>query len=489
MSPNSQRGGWTATWLSTWISTWTDWRRRLFEPVDIASIVLFRICFGAVIFWEVWRFFDHDWIRKYYIARAFYFKYYGFEWVHPWPGDGMYYHFLGVGLLGLCVMTGLYYRLTSWLLFLAFSYWFLLDQTRYLNHLYMAVLVTFMMACIPAHRAKSFDVLRRPAIRSETLPFWCLVLLRAQVGIVYFYAGIAKLNGDWLQAQPIRLWLSRRHDMPIIGPWLDTDLAGWFFAYGGLIFDLAVAPALLWHRTRYWALAACVFFHTTNKVLFNIGIFPVMMLAATLLMLPPDWPRKLNLLFSPVRNRSASKSSSHGHSHAESGISERKKRCIVAGLAAYIGFQILFPLRHFLYPGTVHWTEEGHRFAWHMKLRQKRAQAQFLATDPATGETWEIDQREHLSSQQRRLVGRWPDMSLQFAHYLAEELRQEGHPDIEIRARSKASLNNRPYQDLIDPDVVLSEQPRNLWPADWILPLKEPPLEEPPLEEPPLEEP
>ena len=160
-------------------------RRKLFQPVDIASIVVFRILFGAIMMWEVWRYFENDWIRKYYIDRKFYFKYFGFDWVQPWPGDWMYVHFLAVATFAFCVMTGLFYRVTSWLLFLFFSYWYLLDETRYLNHLYLTALLAFLLAIIPAHRAKSLDVRRMPTLQSPTVPAWCLWILQIQAGIVY----------------------------------------------------------------------------------------------------------------------------------------------------------------------------------------------------------------------------------------------------------------------------------------------------------------
>src|SRR5439155_16252275 len=66
---------------------------RLFAPVDIASLAFFRVAFGAVMLWEVWRYFNYGWISRYYIEPGFHFTYYGFDWVRPWPGDGMYYHF------------------------------------------------------------------------------------------------------------------------------------------------------------------------------------------------------------------------------------------------------------------------------------------------------------------------------------------------------------------------------------------------------------
>lgn len=60
---------------------------RLFAPIDIASLVFFRIAFGAIMPWEVVRYFDHGRIRRYWIEPAYHFKYFSFEWVDPWPGN------------------------------------------------------------------------------------------------------------------------------------------------------------------------------------------------------------------------------------------------------------------------------------------------------------------------------------------------------------------------------------------------------------------
>ena len=38
-----------------------------------------------------------------------------------------------------------------------------------------------------------------------------LLLLRIEFAVVYAYAGIAKINEDWLRGEPLRLWLGRRH--------------------------------------------------------------------------------------------------------------------------------------------------------------------------------------------------------------------------------------------------------------------------------------
>jgi vitamin K-dependent gamma-carboxylase len=109
-------------------------QERLFRPVDGASLAVFRIAFGLVLVWESWRYFEHGWIPRYWIDPDFHFTFWGFDWVRPWPGDGMYWHWRAVALLGLFVAVGLFYRFACGLLFLAMAYLFLLDKSWYLNH-------------------------------------------------------------------------------------------------------------------------------------------------------------------------------------------------------------------------------------------------------------------------------------------------------------------------------------------------------------------
>jgi hypothetical protein len=135
---------------------------------------------------------------------------------------------------------------------------------------------------------------------------------------------------------------------------------------------------------------------------------------------------------------------------------------------------LLVPLRHFAYPGNVSWTEEGHRFAWHMKLRDKEAEATFTVADPAAGRQWTVDPRDHLTRIQSANMAGQPDMILQFAHHLSREARAQGRGEVQVRAQVTASLNGRPPQLLIDPQVDLAATPRSLRHARWIVPLYQP---------------
>src|SRR5215813_14089249 len=94
----------------------------LFKPVDISFLVFFRILFGGITLWEVYRYFTYGWITRYFVEPVINFTYYGFSWVKPWPGRGMYIHFFVLGLAAACVMAGFLYRITAPVFFVAFTY-------------------------------------------------------------------------------------------------------------------------------------------------------------------------------------------------------------------------------------------------------------------------------------------------------------------------------------------------------------------------------
>jgi vitamin K-dependent gamma-carboxylase len=232
---------------------WQNVQQRLFAPTSIRVLVYFRVVFGALMLWQVWRYFNYNWIERYYIEPKFYFAYYGFDWLRPWPGDGTVLHFYGMAVLAICIMLGLFYRLSMGAFFLAFAYVFLLDQTNYLNHYYLVCLISFLLIFVPAHRAFSVDAWWRPRLRADSAPTWTLWMLRFQLALVYGYAGVAKLNRDWLNGRPVQMWLADRTDFPIIGRYFTEQWMAYLFSYGGLLFDLTIIPLILW-RTRLLAI-------------------------------------------------------------------------------------------------------------------------------------------------------------------------------------------------------------------------------------------
>lgn len=451
--------------------------QKLFAPVDAASIAVFRMLFGTIVLWEVWRYFDHGWIARYYVDKDFLFKYYGFGWVHPWPGDGMYWHFAVLGLAALCVATGTLYRIASVVLLAAFSYVFLLSQARYLNHFYFVILIATVMCFLPAHRYWSVDAMLRPRLRSATVPRWALWALLLQFELVLFYAGLVKVNHDWLHGQPLLLWFESRRDWPLVGPLLANDITAYVASYAAIALHLIGAPLLLWRRTRLGAFCAYLGFHLCNAFLFAIGIFPWLTIGATLMFFEPDWPRRVGRWLRRVARGDgiavgAAALGAWPDTQPIAHAPRRSARIAVAVLATIFALQAVVPLRHLLYPGNVDWTQEGHRFSWRMKLRDTNAHAEFRVVDPVSGRTIRVRSADYLDRRQRHKMASRPDMILQFAHHLASvSYERWGIRHAEVYANVKNSLNGRPPAVLIDPDRDLARVQRNLWHADWIMPL------------------
>ena len=433
------------------------YRELLLKPVDSATLATFRVFFGALMIWEVWRYVHYNRIYRYYLEPDFFFTYEFFPFVSPWPGNLMYWHFFAMGVLALGVMLGFFYRISAFLFCLAYSYVFLLDKAQYNNHYYLIILLAFLLVIVDAHRWASVDQKRSPA--PGLIPFWQLAILRAQIVIVYFYGGLAKLNLDWLAGEPMRTWLFNRSDYPWLGPFLGTEGATYFFTYGGLFFDLSIGFWLLWKPARLPAFIGILFFNLMNHWLFNIGIFPFMMIAATILFAEPDLPRRLlrlpRLPLPPIAPKTAA-----------------YRSWVFSFIAIYLALQILAPLRHWLYPGDVAWTEEGHRFSWRMKLRTKGARLAMWVTDPATRQTWPVDFSQDLTARQQSKMANRPDMILQYVHHLAQKYRQAGLETPIVQVDSWMSLNYRPYRPAVDLNLNLAEiRDGPLAHSAWILPL------------------
>ncbi|HEY0679919.1 MAG TPA: HTTM domain-containing protein [Chitinophagaceae bacterium] len=445
--------------------------KALFLPVDIASVVYFRIIFGLIMLWEVSRYFSKDWIARYWIKPAFHFTYWPFDFLQPLPGIGMYIIFGVLALLSLFIVAGFLFRASVILFFFGFTYTFLLEQTRYLNHFYLVVLISFILIFIPASKAGSLDALIFPRHRSQVVPAWCLWILRFTIGLPYFFGGIAKINSDWLAGEPMRSWLLRRTDFPLIGQYFTEEWMVYSIAYGGLLLDILIVPLLLIKRTRKFAFLAALLFHLMNARLFTIGIFPWFMIAATAIYFDPSWPRKF---LSKLRIFSADKQQHFQPALSVKQSSTQVRNLITAALISWCSLHIILPFRHLLISGNVHWTEEGHKYSWHMKLRSKNAKGIFIVKDKATGKRMRIKPRAYLTSWQERKMLEWPNLIWQFCQMVKQDHKRNGM-DVAVYANISASLNGRPHQLLINPSVDIAAQPRPVvGHAPWIFPLQTP---------------
>lgn len=443
----------------------------LFRPIDIAWLIVARIAVGFLLAMEMAGSLALGYIREY-TEPQFHFSYLFFDWLPDWPPAVMVGLHLGAVAAGIAVAAGWRFRLAAVLLTLCYTLLFLAEQTRFINHFYLYCLVAGMLALMPAHRAASADVRAGRVAPSATTPAWTRYLLLFQMSTVYLYAGLAKLNIDWLMARPLTVWLAPKASYPVIGPLLGSASLPWVMSYAGVAFDLLVAPLLLWRRTRPWAFAAAMFFHLSNVLVFGLGTFPWFSLLITAaLFFPPDWPRRTPGLRRWIASRIPLPNSVTEPTRP---VVPQYASALLAGLGLYALVQVLIPLRHFLYAGDVHWTEEGHHFAWHMMLRAKSGSLLYRVVLP-DGRTETVVPATYLTPRQySKLVGQ-PDCILQFAHFLAAEYAQRGLGKVAVYADSNVQLNRRPSRPIVAPTTNLAAQPRTLRLYPWITPA--PPIE------------
>jgi vitamin K-dependent gamma-carboxylase len=442
------------------------WQRTLLTPVDVASVAVFRIAFGAMVAIDALRYLSGGKIDEHFIRPVQHFTYLYLDFVQPFPGRWMYGFFWVLFALAVLVSVGLFYRVAIVLLFLTYSYFFLLEQAIYMNHYYLIALLAFLLIWIPAHRAFSVDCRLRD-LGPPVVPFAAVAVLRFQLLVMYSYGAIAKLNPDWLRGEPMHsILLGDSSEVPEIARIMSPKLLAYGIALGGIVADAAIPLLLAFRRTVIIGFVYACIFHILNAIFLNIGIFSYLAMAAITIFFAPDWPRRWIGRDTAVGTTDATAS--------PLALSPSLRRMLVA-LHIYMAFQLLFPFRHLLFPGVVSWTEEGHRFAWHMKLRRKHSFMAIHAYDPTSGRRWQIDPRDDLRARQLRKLGTFPDIMLQYVHHHRDRLRAEGVRDPVITVDWFCSLNGRPYQRLVDPTVNLAAVERTWRHSPWIIPLSDSP--------------
>lgn len=457
---------------------------RLFRRVDNSPLIVFRMLFGLMLFCESAGAIATGWVKRTLVDPPFTFNFIGFDFLQPLPGPGMYFYFGLMAASGLMVLFGYRYRLGIASFTLLWTGVYLMQKSSYNNHYYLLLLLCFLMALVPANRYASLDVKRNPALQRLDCPAWAFWIFIAQMWIVYTYAGLNKLYPDWLSGRFTGILLSGKDHYPLLGPLYGREWFQSLITYGGLLFDLSIVPLLLWRKTRPVAFAFSCLFHLFNSATFQIGIFPYLSIALNIFFFRPETIRRLFLKkkppFTPFvsgKLQGAPAPSSYEPRVMSDPVADGKRgkrHLVLYGLGIYFIVQLLLPARHLLFPGNVHWTEEGHRMSWRMMLRTKSGHIRFEVRNPATGERQAVWPREHMSPKQARKLAVAPDMIWQYAQRLKREYAEKGVPDAEVYAIGKVSLNSHPPRPLVDPEADLA---RVKWGpfrhSEWILPMKD----------------
>ncbi|MGQ2983450.1 HTTM domain-containing protein [Flavobacterium sp.] len=427
----------------------------LFREIDNAPLVIFRIFLGFLLACETFGAILTGWVKSNLVDVKFTFSHIGMEWLQPLPGNGMYYYFAAMGVLGLLVMIGFKYRLSIGLFTILWAGAYFMQKTSYNNHYYLLLLVCFIMFFLPAHRYASIDAKLDASIRKLTMPAWCSWIMIAQVSIVYFYATVAKFYPGWLNGSFTHDLLERSVSDPGLKAFMTEKWFYLFIAYAGIAFDMLVVPLLLYRRTRTAALIASVVFHIFNAITLQIGIFPFFALSFVVFFYPPEKMRSLFLKRKPQVT---------AYEQTDEGTN-----ILRYVMLPYLAVQLLLPLRHHLIKGDVLWTDEGHRLSWRMMLRSRSGDTDLRVVDKKNGNQLYYGVNQDLTHKQSSTMETHPDMIWQMAQRIHDHYEKEG-VDVAVYADTYVSVNNGKFLRLIDQNADLAAADwDHLFHCDWIL--------------------
>ena len=402
----------------------------LAQSVNGTSLAVFRIAVGVVMALEGYALLvPHDAAITYgtplehYFAGQdihFHFPYGLFEWLPVLPPTGMY---ALAGLLivaGVTMAIGFCYRLSAGIVFGIWAYLFVIESTRsyWQSHYYLELLVTFLLVWMPAANRWSVDsLLRRQGLHkvggtaassSMAVPFWSIFLLRGQLVIAYFYAGVAKLNADWLlDAAPVRWFIAEPNVLKPYEPYLTEQhfdalvslvtlpALSYLLCYTGAVFDLAIGFLMLWPRGRLLGMVLMLVFHATNHMLIfdDIGWFPFVGMGTATIFLNADWPERfwdwlkkpqlsrphwrwavVGAIAVPVVGVLLGWTTERSSKNVEMTDAEKKlSRSVLVFVVLWLVTQTFLPLRQHLIDSDARFTYEGLSFSWRLKADTRHA--------------------------------------------------------------------------------------------------------------------
>ena len=421
--------------------------------------------------YSIIRFWLKGWIEELYILPKFHFSYYGFEWAKP-IGEYTYILFLICFISTVFITLGYKYRVSIITFFISFTYIELMDKTTYLNHYYFISILSFLLIFLPLHSTFSIDSLLKKKSFSK-VPTWSIDSIKLLITIVYLYAGIAKINSDWLfEAMPLKIWLTSKYDLPLIGElFLQENWVHYIMSWGGMLYDLSIPFLLMYQRTRVMAFIFVVFFHLFTLVLFPIGMFPHIMIFSAMIFFSPRFHKKvIQKLKSAIVKLYGSLKNYTSKSIEYYKIKNEEYVRIV--LVLFFLIQLILPFRYNLYPGELFWHEQGYRFSWRVMLIEKIGYTNFKIKDPKNGTSFIVDSSKHLTSFQLKQMSFQPDFILEFAHYLGD-IYSTDETKVEVYAESYVALNGRASRRFIDPEINLYKEKESFKNKDWILPLND----------------
>nr|CAH0104565.1 unnamed protein product [Daphnia galeata] len=367
---------------------------------------------------------------------------------------------------------------------LSFSvpYWYvlLLDKTSWNNHSYLYGLLSILLLFSSANHYCSIDAWINPNIRNKPVPNWNYILVKVQIFLLYFYAGVKKMDPEWLGGYSMKNLGSHRVFTPFKVFLSEETIEYYMVHLGGLILDLTVGFWLLWPKSRPLALFFATSFHVMNAQLFTIGMFPYVCLA-TLPVFCDDYWSKRWIARCPGLLRKCLPDATRKITYvaddspaAVAGVEKRGKNSTfkITLVGLYVVTQLALPWSHSVTQGYNNWTNGLYGYSWDMMVHAwETMHVVVTVKDKTTGRINYLDTEVFVRND--KWVGHADMASIyQYAHCVKDRLGAVNMTDVAIYVDVWRSLYGRFQQRLIDPRVNLLETEWSPFrPTRWLMPL------------------
>ncbi|ODM95905.1 Vitamin K-dependent gamma-carboxylase [Orchesella cincta] len=399
-----------------------------------------------------------------------------FEWIQPLPIQQacILYSIMWAGSIG--IMLGLKFRLSCLLYLCPYLYFFLLDKSRWNNHSYLFSLFTMLLTWSGAGQHMSIDALSIPKeTKLSGVPKWNYFILKFQIFLLYFYAGVKKLfDSDWINGYSMKN-LSKHSVFSPLKLVTDAETIEFYMVHmGGLVYDLTVGFMLNFDFSKKAAYLLSLMFHGLNSQIFHIGMFPYVCLASLVLFCKPgEFPCSLfktNLEQTSSKSSRLTKRTKVSRNESSSPCKSSSSRATTGLLLFYMLLQLVLPFSHSITQGYNTWTKGLYGYSWDMMINSWETLHQKITVrNYYTGDERYLDTDVWVTND------RWsshPDMAKQYAGCISRNLARFNITNIEIYMDVWKSLNGRFQQRMYDPRVNILTAPWSPFEeVTWVLPL------------------
>lgn len=476
------------------LTSWKNFVQLLYRPKDPASLGVVRALFGLLMVFDIPEERGLSEIDvKWGDPSICYFPLFNFLSPLPLPWMGIIYLIMWCGAMG--IMLGFMFRISCLSFLVPYWYLFFLDKSVWNNHSYLYGIVGVLLLGSNANFYWSLDCYLGTVRANTHVPLWNYTALRFQFFLLYFYAGLKKMDRDWLEGYSMthlnQHWIFEPFKLLLTSEQVDY----WIVHVAGFLLDLTIGFWLLFDKTRPYAFFFCSSFHLMNSRLFTIGMFPYVCLASLPIFSHADWPRKFFKLLKTSDQITLHQNDNcmyHSISGKKGKYSKKKSEpspsnltwkhnVVVSLLLCHVGLQVFLPYSHFITKGYNNWTNGLYGYSWDMMVHSwDTILVVVKVVDNDSGKEHFIDSEAWV------LNNRWTkhaDMIVQYGQCLKRNLMREREKNVKLNDYITSdnislyidvwsSLNGRFQQRMFDPRVnILTARWAPLEETSWLMPL------------------